>query len=158
MKKILAALAAMLMLFTTGCEIDTAGGTKAKGAKHHTSSDVSPASDDSASSDPEPSFYHPTKSDFRAMLKVTSRSCFGSAGCNLEYKLGIAWEGPTGVTLDKSYDVYLRVTGGDMGVDTQTITVSRKLRYRPIDGYGSTGSTSARLHASVVRIGNANGF
>lgn len=164
-KTILAAVAAAtLMLGTVGCTIEAPTDSTAKGSSNKaddtTDDDDGSFFDDTSDESDEPDkpdTYKPTKNDFKAKLKITGSDCFGSAGCLLDYKIGLTWLGPSGALLDKSYDVYYRVTGGDDGGTSGTITVTPKLRYAVVEGYGSTAEGGA-LDVQVVRIGNANGF
>lgn len=157
-KKILAAFAVATILFgTVGCELEATDSKAKDGGGGKADSSQTTDDDTEPAADTEPDTYKPSKDDFKAKLKVTSKSCFGSAGCNVEYKVGLAWLGPAGAKLDKSYDVYFQVTGGDDGGSTATITVTPKLRYAVYEGYGSTAE-GGQLDVKIKRIGSAGGF
>lgn len=152
-----AGVGAAVCLLLTGCVPAETGGTEVSGAEDPVATGSGSGSEDGEPLPP----YIPDRNDFKPMLKVTSRQCYGSAGCNIGYKVGLEWMGPPqfrSPRLDDSYDVYFRVTGGDMGATTSTITVSPRLRYDVYEGFDSTGSVGDRLKVKVVRISPAGGF
>jgi hypothetical protein len=100
---------------------------------------------------------HPTKSDFVMRLRITSKQCFGSAGCNLEYDVIPKWAGdqPAADTqLDGKYDLTYAVTGSEDGPIVETMTVYPTLKYEvPLfGGFASTSSSYAELGVHVVRL------
>src|SRR6266568_1923647 len=47
-------------------------------------------------SDTAPAYVTPKKGDFQVTLKVLSKECFGSAGCNVTYRAKLSQSLPTG--------------------------------------------------------------
>jgi hypothetical protein len=100
---------------------------------------------------------HPTKSDFVMHLRVTSKQCFGSAGCNLEYDVIPKWAGDqpaADAQLDGKYDLTYAVTGSEDGPIVETMTVYPTLKYEVpmFGGFASTSSSYAELGVHVVRL------
>jgi hypothetical protein len=64
----------------------------------------------------------PTPQDFELTVKTLSKQCFGSAGCNLTYRIEVGYDGPP---LDPSdtYEVVYEVRGGEDGPQINTLTV-----------------------------------
>jgi hypothetical protein len=90
-------------------------------------------------------------------LRITSKQCFGSAGCNLEYDVIPKWAGdqPAADTqLDGKYDLTYAVTGSEDGPIVETMTVYPTLKYEvPLfGGFASTSSSYAELGVHVVRL------
>jgi hypothetical protein len=56
--------------------------------------------------------YVPTVADFQLEIIEIKRSCFGSAGCNITYKIVPTYTGPS-VSSNKSYTIIYEVQGGD---------------------------------------------
>lgn len=56
--------------------------------------------------------YTPTPKDFELAIKVIEKKCFGSAGCNVTFRIELTY---TGLTLDPSstYEVVYRVDGAE---------------------------------------------
>jgi hypothetical protein len=64
----------------------------------------------------------PTKNDFKLKVKILRKKCFGSAGCNVTYRIDVTY---TGSGLDPSirYEVTYEVKGGeDPNVNTFEVT------------------------------------
>ena len=92
----------------------------------------------------------PTKADFKLTVKTLSKNCFGSAGCNVTYRVVPTYIG-TGDA--KNLEVTYEVLGGDSGATVATFT---------IDGAGtatydsantiSTASSATVLKARVTDV------
>ena len=72
---------------------------------------------------PEP--YEPRKADWKIGIKILSKQCFGSAGCNVEYRIVPDYVGtrylPESGTIEVTYDV----KGAEDQI-TNTFTVEHK--------------------------------
>ncbi len=86
-------------------------------------STTAPAAPETSEAPPEPTYTAPAKADFKLTAKVLGKQCFGSAGCNLTYRIMVAYSGPT---LDPAvtYEVVYVVQGGDDGPVTNTLKVT----------------------------------
>jgi hypothetical protein len=73
-------------------------------------------------SETSPAAYTPTTADFRLEAKVLRRSCFGSAGCNVSYRVDVSY---SGAPLDpgSSYEVTYKVYGPEDGPQINTLTL-----------------------------------
>lgn len=90
-----------------------------------------------------------TKSDIQLTVKTTKKDCFGSAGCNVDYKISAALEeGVAYQECDVTYDVH-----GLEDTQTGTLELHTDGTYNQ-DGYqsGSTSSSSKKLTAKVTDI------
>jgi hypothetical protein len=67
----------------------------------------------------------PTGKDFRLGIKILEKSCFGSAGCNITYRIEVAYDGPT-LDPDRTYEVIYEVRGGDDGPKINTPDCGRR--------------------------------
>lgn len=61
--------------------------------------------------------YEPQAADFQIGIVETERSCFGSAGCNITYRIDVTYVGVQPLDSSASYTVVYEVHGGD---DLQT--------------------------------------
>ncbi|MGN9918457.1 hypothetical protein [Micromonospora palomenae] len=61
---------------------------------------------------PLPTYETPTKNDFKLKVKVLSKQCFGSAGCNITYRINVTYTG-TGLDPSKTYEVTYQVKGAE---------------------------------------------
>jgi hypothetical protein len=84
---------------------------------------TAPAATETSEAPPEPTYPAPAKADFKLTAKILGKQCFGSAGCNLTYRIMVAYGGPT---LDPAvtYEVVYVVQGGDDGPVTNTLKVT----------------------------------
>jgi len=98
-----------------------------------------------------PASYTPKTGDFRLTVKVLSKQCFGSAGCNLTYRILISY---TGQSLDpeKEYEVLYEVRGGEDGPVSNSFTISGDESSVDSEEMVSTKSTKTKLAAAVTDI------
>lgn len=103
--------------------------------------------------EPATPYVVPTKADFEVTLKILTKDCFGTAGCNVTYRPILAQHQPAG-SFDPSitYDVTYTVRGGDDGAQTDTLYVTGDVHEAPNDGMAQTGSAGAKLTAVVTAV------
>lgn len=83
-------------------------------------------------------------------VKITSKKCFGSAGCNIEFITTAAV--PAGDDLSADCDVTYQVTGlDDDYVNTMTVHADRTYDHDAIE-FGSTSKSSAKIKAAVTSV------
>ena len=97
----------------------------------------------------EPVFDRPTKDDFKLKIKTLSNTCFGSAGCNTEIRVGLVYLGPGKLDPTRTYELTYKIVGADDQL-TSTIEVTGK-SYTVDEHLLSTG-TNAHLEAIVTRV------
>ncbi|SBT40647.1 hypothetical protein [Micromonospora auratinigra] len=61
---------------------------------------------------PALSYDAPTKSDFKLKVKILSKACFGSAGCNVTYRINVTYTG-AGLDPSRTYEVTYQVKGAE---------------------------------------------
>jgi hypothetical protein len=153
--KTIAAVAVAAAITLTGC---SGGNTETiKPNPSAASEDASATQAQAVTPSPTQTDIHPTNSDFVMHLRITSKQCFGSAGCNIEYDVIPKWAGdqPAADTqLDGKYDLTYAVTGSEDGPIVETMTVYPTLKYEVpmFGGFASTSSSYAELEAHVVRL------
>jgi hypothetical protein len=102
---------------------------------------------------------HPTPQTLKLTLRITSKQCFGSAGCNVEYRVAPVWTATPGVELDGDYDITYEVTGDDSGPILDTLTIYSNGKYEvPFEGLMSTSSGAVHPTVTIVRIRKHVGF
>ena len=93
--------------------------------------------------------YVPTPADFRIEVVETERSCFGSAGCNVRFRINPTYIGATPPDVLKSFTVVYEIRGAD-DPQTGSFTLSNGQVSSSEDYVGvPPGST---LSAVVVRV------
>lgn len=110
--------------------------------------------DEAVSEEPIPeetSPYVPVPSDFDLTVKIRSKQCFGSAGCNITFRILVAYSGPP---LDPSitYDVTYRVTGDESGPQINTLQVTGDQSSVDAEEIASTSSSSVKLVATPISV------
>jgi hypothetical protein len=93
----------------------------------------------------------PRPGDFRLTVKTLSKQCFGSAGCNLSYRIEVGYDGPM---LDpvNTYEVVYEVRGGEDGPQINTLTVEGDQSSVESEELISTSSPSRKLTAVVTSV------
>lgn len=90
-----------------------------------------------------------TKAEVKLTIKVVDKECFGSAGCNVGYRVRAAW--PTR-TLNGTYEITYRVVGPEDGAAIGTITVQPDGTYTGGDEYASVPRSSTKLTVTVTEV------
>jgi hypothetical protein len=84
-------------------------------------------------------------------VKTLSKQCFGSAGCNITYRIEVGYDGPP---LDPSntYEVVYEVRGGEDGPQVNTLTVEGDQSSVDSEESISTSSAGRKLTAVVTSV------
>ncbi|MEU4392768.1 hypothetical protein [Kribbella sp. NPDC023855] len=120
------------LLFGAGVAVGAARGdptTKSAVTSSATKTTTAPATTEPApvetttEAPPVPTYAAPAAKHFKLTAKILSKQCFGSAGCNVTYRILVTYTGPT---LDPAvtYDVLYSVTGGEDGPVSNTLKVT----------------------------------
>ena len=90
--------------------------------------------------------------DISLKVKITSKECFGSAGCNLQYTINDAAVTSVALIPDEC-DVTYEVKGFDDGTQIHTLTMRDDGTYEQ-DGYqsGSTSGSGKKLTVKVTDV------
>lgn len=148
MKRVLA-VAATTVLLLSGCAMSTGGST----AIDPSDGGQPAATDDGTTETPsEPELHALKASDLDLTVKTTSKQCFGSAGCNVEYKVKVAFAIPDPGELAGTYDVTYKISGDESGPIIETLTVYPDGKYDVNEGYASTKSKYVKLVAKVTDV------
>jgi hypothetical protein len=103
-----------------------------------------------ATQPPAPAAAVPTVRDFKLAVKVLSKQCFGSAGCNITYRIDASWTKT--FDPDIEYELVYEVRGGEDGPQINTITVQGDSYERTQEESISTSSSGAKLRAVVTSV------
>lgn len=92
----------------------------------------------------------PKPTDFTLTTKTLSKECFGSAGCNVTYRIKASWTG----SLDpaKTYEVSYEVRGVEDGPAVGTIDVTGDSYETSDEEIASTTSRSRKLTVVVTGV------
>src|SRR3954469_16165574 len=152
MKKWHGALAAVVALIALGCgsgvandpdaKSVSAGATKAAAAEGAaTTEPTDPPTQEAA---------EPTPASFGVTVKVTKKTCFGSAGCNIVYHIDVITK--TDLDPDQEYLVTYEVSGVEDGPQVNSFTIQGDKYSRDDEEIASTKSKSAKLAAKVTAV------
>lgn len=128
---------------------DTTKGT-ALDPSYTTPSPAPAAPEVSETTPPAVEDYTPTVKDFAIALKIKSKECFGSAGCNVTYEPKLTIVGPK-VDEDGTYEITFEVRGGDDGAAIDTIEVDGG-QYSASEGLAQTARQSSKLTAVITEM------
>jgi hypothetical protein len=146
----IAALAAVTAFTLTACEDPNAAPVNQGVGGQHSAKTPSPTENPEA---------HPNKQTLKLTLRITSKQCFGSAGCNVEYRVAPVWTATPGVDLDGDYDITYKVTGDDSGPILDTLTIYSNGKYEvPFEGLMSTSSGAVHPTVTITRIRKHVGY
>lgn len=152
-------IALVIALGCGGAVIAVVSGDDTKSAADTTPSSASPGSaapttatptTAPASTAPAVVTYTPTKSDFKLNVKVLRKQCFGSAGCNITYRIDVTY---TGAELDpfKTYEVTYEVKGGEDPI-VNTFEVTDDSASVEQEEFASTRRSADKLTAVVTSV------
>lgn len=95
----------------------------------------------------------PIAADFEVDLKILSKQCFGSAGCDIEYRPTLSMLlAPGSLDPAVTYDVTYVVRGDVSGPITDTITVTGDQYDEPDSNVVQTPSQRTKLIATVTGV------
>ncbi|HEX6970398.1 MAG TPA: hypothetical protein VF174_16520 [Micromonosporaceae bacterium] len=99
---------------------------------------------------PPITYYTPTKDDFTLDVKILKKECFGSAGCNITYRIEVAYSGGT---LDpyKTYEVTYEVKGAEDPI-VNTLEVTGDMASVEQEERAGTRRSSDKLTAVVTDV------
>ncbi len=104
-------------------------------------------------SDTAPAYVTPKKGDFEVTLKVLSKECFGTAGCNVTYRAKLSQSLPTGaLDPDVTYDLTYVVHGDESGPQTETMYITGDQYEQPSEGLAQTPSSGTKLTVTVTKL------
>ena len=93
----------------------------------------------------------PKPRDFDLTVKTLSKQCFGSAGCNITYRVEVGYDGPP-LDSSNSYEVVYEVRGGEDGPQINTLTVEGDQSSVDSEESISTNSAGRKLTAVVTSV------
>jgi hypothetical protein len=97
-----------------------------------------------------PKYHTPTAADFAIGIDVLSKQCFGSAGCNLTYKINVTYKGLTSMDPSKTYTVVYDVAGGDSPITANFTIHGTQITYH--NGFTQTPNDAAALTATATSV------
>lgn len=151
--RLLALPALLAVLALAGCGV--ASGTPAPKPAHTSSSDCVSGGDVYCPGDEMPqdeqATYTPTPDDFELDVKILERQCFGSAGCNVTYRVELGYGGPT-LDPDTTYDITYEVRGVEDGPAINTLTATGDQYEADAEEFAMTSSPSRKLRAVVTDV------
>lgn len=112
---------------------------------------VQPSATEETTEPPASTYGVPTKADFKLTLKQLSKQCFGSAGCNVSYRVLVNYSGPA-LDPDATYDVLYRVAGGEDGPVDNRLTVNDGQSSVDEEEMVSTRSSKTKLTVVVTDV------
>jgi hypothetical protein len=92
----------------------------------------------------------PEPSDFELTVKTLSKQCFGSAGCNVTYRIQAGWDGTYDPAM--TYEVVYEVRGDESGPQTNNFTITGDEYEISQEESASTRSSGVKLTARVISV------
>ncbi|WP_091178192.1 hypothetical protein [Microlunatus flavus] len=107
-----------------------------------------PTTDDTSDS----TTYEPKKSDFKLGVKTLSKECFGSAGCNVSFRIKPSYVGSQDLPTSGEIEVTYKITGlQDPVENTFTVDGEGTITYTKEED-GQTQSKGDKLGAKVTDV------
>lgn len=95
--------------------------------------------------------YIPLVSDFTITVDVLSKQCFGSAGCNLTYRVQPSYHGPA-LDLGQQYTVTYQINGTQDGAQVASFTMQGTSAQVQQQETAQTASSGTQLTAQVTNV------
>lgn len=108
-----------------------------------------------ASAAPAPTF-HPNTADWKVGVKILKKHCFGSAGCNITFRIKPSYVGTQDLPDEGTIEVTYKVSGDESGPVINTFTVESGQASYDSEEYLSTPSSSTRVAAKVTDVSYDN--
>jgi len=99
---------------------------------------------------PAPAVVKPKAADYKIRIKELEKTCFGSAGCNVEIRLSVDATSPA--ALGTPVELTVKVTGGDDGASIRTIELDAEGNYSAPELGVSTPTKATVIKAKVTGL------
>jgi hypothetical protein len=99
----------------------------------------------------KPVGWNPKPKDFKVTIKVTDKQCFGSAGCNVSYKVGLDYLGSQSLPDEGTTDITYKISGAEDPI-IGTLTLDSEGKFDASEESTSTRSSSSKLTAKVTEV------
>jgi hypothetical protein len=139
-------LAAVVVVIIVIAVIAASGDKQATGTQATITSQ--PAAEPAAT---EPPANAPTPKDFTLTVKILSKQCFGSAGCNITFRVELSSNGVS-PDPDKTYEVTYEVRGVEDGPQINTLTIEGGKYRADEEEFASTKSAATKLKAVITDV------
>lgn len=96
--------------------------------------------------------YMPTAADFTVAIQVTSKHCFGSAGCNVTYRIQPTYVGHTPLDPAQQYTVTYQVTGPKDGPQINSFTIQGTQATINQEEIADVPSSQTQMTAQVTEV------
>jgi hypothetical protein len=99
----------------------------------------------------EPAGFKPKKSDFKIGIKILKKQCFGSAGCNVTFRIKPDYVGSQKLPDTGTIEVTYRVSGAEDPIENTFEITGGQASYDKEED-ASTTSSSAKLTVKVTDV------
>jgi hypothetical protein len=96
--------------------------------------------------------YVPTAADFTVAITILSKECFGSAGCDLTYRVQPTYGGPVPLDPSTQYTVTYNVGGGQEGDQVESFTIQGTSASVDEQESIQTASSKTKLTTTVTNV------
>lgn len=104
------------------------------------------------SAEPEPEVVPFTPKDFKLSVKVLSKECFDSYGCNVTFRIIPEYVGSALDFEERTAEISYRVTGMENeATNTFTMTNGEYYKYE-LEHFGTVPTSSAKISAKVTEV------
>lgn len=145
----------VLVLSLAACG-STAAGTKTTSATPSATSISSPAAEVPTEvptvEPPAAPEFSAVASDFTLAVKIMKKTCFGSAGCNVTYRIVPKYVGDQTLPDSGTVEVTYQVSGGEDGPQINTFTIEGGSASYDSEESLSTSSSTAKLKGKVTDV------
>jgi hypothetical protein len=143
-----AALAAISALTLASCSATSKGGAT---VGSHSSAPTVTSQSASVSEEPAVVYHEPAKEDFTLTVKTLEKECFGSAGCNITFRVVLEFVNDIMLDPSKTYEITYDVKGGDEPL-TNTLKLTGENYEHDDEEFISTSKSSAKLKAVITDV------
>lgn len=152
MKRSLVALALAFSL--AGCVLP-APTTTTTDAEPSASSQAPTTTEDGPTEEPTteaPARYKPHRADWKIAIKIKKKQCFGSAGCNVTFRINPNYVGDQQLPDSGTIEVTYVVKGDESGPITNSFTVEDGSASYDGEEFASTPRAATKLTAKVTEV------
>jgi hypothetical protein len=146
-----AMIIAVVWSFGTGAAVMALGSTATTGTPAATTTVTKRVANDEPTGT-EPAEFAPKKSDFEIGIKILEKTCFGSGGCSIGYRIKPKYVSTQDLPDEGTLEVTYRVTGDDSGPRQNTFKMVGGQPVFDKEEFAATSSSSTVLKAKVIEV------